>query len=184
MPPIITLPDGSSREYGAGVTGSDIAADIGPRLAKAAVAVTVDGEPYDIGRPINENASVSIVTENTDAGRHVIRHSAAHVMAQAVLDLFPNAKFAIGPAIKDGFYYDFQVEEPFTPDDLDRIEARMAEIVALDQTFDRGELSIDEALEAFADQPFKQEIITGVESGEGVEGDSVSTYRNDRFLDL
>ena len=184
MPLTITLPDGSSREYRDGVTGYDIATDIGSRLARAAVAVTVDGELYDIGRPIVEDASVSIVTENTEAGRHVIRHSAAHIMAQAVLDLHPTAKFAIGPAIEDGFYYDFEVKDPFTPDDLDRIEAKMTEIVAADQTFDRGELSIDEALEAFADQPFKREIIEGVESGEGVEGDSVSTYRNDRFLDL
>ncbi|MEE8458154.1 MAG: threonine--tRNA ligase [Acidimicrobiia bacterium] len=184
MPLTITLPDGSSREYQDGVTGYDIAVDIGSRLAQAAVAVTVDGELYDIERPIVQDASVSIVTENTEAGRHVIRHSAAHIMAQAVLDLFPEAKFAIGPAIEDGFYYDFEVEDPFTPDDLDRIEVKMAEIVASDQTFDRGELSIDEALEAFADQPFKREIITGVESGEGIGGDSVSTYRNDQFLDL
>lgn len=184
MPLTITLPDGSNREYHDGVTGYDIAADIGSRLAKAAVAVTVDGALYDINRPIVEDASVSIVTENTEGGRHVIRHSAAHIMAQAVLDLFPDAKFAIGPPIEDGFYYDFQVDDPFTPDDLDRVEAKMAEIVASDQTFDRGELSIDEALKTFADQPFKMEIIEGVESGEGVEGDSVSTYRNDRFLDL
>ncbi len=184
MPLTITLPDGSSREYQEGVTGYDIAADIGSRLAKAAVAVTVDGELYDIERPIARDASVSIVTENTEAGRHVIRHSAAHIMAQAVLALFPEAKFAIGPAIEDGFYYDFEVESPFTPDDLDRIEANMAEIVASDQAFDRSELSIEEALEAFADQPFKREIITGVESGEGVGGDFVSTYRNDQFLDL
>jgi len=184
MPLTITLPDGSSREYQDGVTGYDIAADIGSRLAKAAVAVTVDGALYDINRPIVEDASVSIVTENTEGGRHVIRHSAAHIMAQAVLDLFPDAKFAIGPPIEDGFYYDFQVDDPFTPDDLGRVEEKMAEIVASDQAFDRGELSIDEARETFADQPFKMEIIEGVEAGEGVEGDSVSTYRNDRFLDL
>jgi threonyl-tRNA synthetase len=184
MPLTITLPDGSSREYQDGVTGYDIAADIGSRLAQAAVAVTVDGEMYDIERPIVRDASVSIVTENTEAGRHVIRHSAAHIMAQAVLALFPGAKFAIGPAIEDGFYYDFEIESPFTPDDLDRIEAKMAEIVGSDQTFDRGELSIEEALEAFADQPFKREIITGVESDEGVGGNAVSTYRNDQFLDL
>lgn len=184
MPITITLPDGSAREYEDGTTGYDIASTIGSRLAKAAVAVTVNGDMFDLHREIDTDASVSIVTDNTDAGRHVIRHSAAHIMAQAVLGLFPGTKFAIGPAIEDGFYYDFEVEKPFTPDDLDRIEARMADIVAEDQSFDRGELTIEEALEAFSDQPFKREIIVGVESGEGVDGDSVSTYRNDAFLDL
>ena len=180
----ITLPDGSERSYEDTVTGHQIAADIGPRLAKAAVAVTVNGEPFDLYREISEDASVSIVTENTEAGRHVIRHSAAHIMAQAVLDLFPGATFAIGPAIEDGFYYDFGVDTPFTPEDLDRIEDRMAEIIKEDQLFERGELSIPDALEVFADQPFKVEIIEGVDAGEGVEGDTVSTYRNDAFVDL
>jgi threonyl-tRNA synthetase len=184
MPISITLPDGSSREYADGTTGYDIASGIGPRLAKAAVAVTVDGAMWDLDRPIEADASVSVVTESTEAGRHVIRHSAAHIMAQAVLDLFPGAKFAIGPAIEDGFYYDFGVEEPFTPEDLERIEMRMSEIVDQDQAFDRGELSISEAMEAFSDQPFKREIIAGVDAGEGVDGDFVSTYRNDAFLDL
>jgi threonyl-tRNA synthetase len=184
MPISITLPDGSSREYADGTTGYDIASGIGPRLAKAAVAVTVDGAMWDLDRPIEADASVSVVTESTEAGRHVIRHSAAHIMAQAVLDLFPGAKFAIGPAIEDGFYYDFGVEEPFTPEDLERIEMRMSEIVDQDQAFDRGELSISEAMEAFSDQPFKREIIAGVDAGEGVDGDFVSTYRNEAFLDL
>lgn len=180
----ITLPDGSEREYRDGVTGFDIAADIGSRLAKAAVAVTVDGNMYDLHRPLTENAAVSVVTENSEAGRHVIRHSAAHIMAQAVLRLFPKAKFAIGPAINDGFYYDFQVDDPFTPEDLARIEQEMREIVAADQSFDRGELSIDEALEIFSNQPFKKEILEGVDSGEGVESGSVSTYTNEAFVDL
>ncbi len=184
MPINITLPDGSEREYQDGTTGYDIASDIGSRLAKAAVAVTVDGVMFDLHRSIENDAAVSIVTDNTEGGRHVIRHSAAHIMAQAVLGLFPDAKFAIGPPIEDGFYYDFEVEEPFTPEDLDRIEARMGEIVAADQSFDRGELSIEDALEAFADQPFKREIISGVESDEGVDSHFVSTYRNDHFLDL
>ena len=184
MPIRITLPDGSDRSYDAGVTGLDVARDIGPRLADAAVAVTVDGAMMDLSRPIEGDSAVSIVTENTEAGRHVIRHSAAHVMAQAVLDLFPAAKFAIGPPIEDGFYYDFAVDRPFTPDDLDRIEARMVEIVELDQAFERGEMTISDAIEVFADQPFKVEIIAGVEGGEGVDSDTVSTYRNDAFVDL
>ncbi len=180
----ITLPDGSQREYDDGVTGYDVASDIGPRLAKAAVAVTVDSEMYDLMRPIDHDAAVAIVTEDTEAGRHVIRHSAAHIMAQAVLEMFPGSTFAIGPAITDGFYYDFSVEEPFTPEDLSRIEKKMNDIVAADQRFDRDELSIDEAKEAFADHPFKLEIIEGVDSDEGVEDGSVSTYRNAEFVDL
>ena len=180
----ITLPDGSQREYHDGVTGFEIASDIGPRLAKAAVAVTVDSAMYDLHRSIDHDAAVSIVTENTEAGRHVIRHSAAHIMAQAVLDLFPGATFAIGPAIQDGFYYDFQVERPFTPEDLARIEEKMAEIVAADQEFERGELPIADALSVFAEHPFKYEIIQGVDAGEGVDSDYVSTYRNAEFLDL
>jgi threonyl-tRNA synthetase len=184
MPINITLPDGSVQEHQDGTSGYEIASGIGSRLAKAAVAVTVDGEMWDLHRPIGHDAAISIVTDNTEAGRHVIRHSAAHIMAQAVLDLFPDAKFAIGPAIEDGFYYDFEVGDPFTPDDLERIENRMAAIVAEDQSFDRGELSIEDAMETFSDQPFKREIIAGVDADEGVEGDSVSTYRNDAFIDL
>lgn len=180
----ITLPDGSVREFDEGVTGYDIASSIGPRLAKAAVAITVDSGMYDLHRPIDHDAAVSIVTEDTEAGRHVIRHSAAHIMAQAVLQLFPGATFAIGPAIQDGFYYDFQVDEPFTPEDLSRIESRMLEIVEADQKFLRGELSIEDALDEFADHPFKLEIIKGVDADEGVSDGVVSTYRNEQFLDL
>ena len=184
MPVTITLLDGSEREYHDGVTGYDIATDIGPRLAKAAVAVTVDDAMYDLHRPIAQDAVVSIVTENTEAGRHILRHSAAHIMAQSVLALFPGAKFAIGPAIDDGFYHDFQAAKPFTPVDRGGIEAKMGEIVAADQAFDRGELKLSEAIEVFSDQPFKREIIEGVDSGEGVGSDMVSVYRNDGFIDL
>ena len=180
----ITLPDGSEREFDDGVTGYDIANDIGPRLAQAAVAVTVNSGMYDLHRPIVEDAAVSIVTDATEAGRHVIRHSAAHIMAQAVLELFPGATYAIGPPIQDGFYYDFQVDNPFTPEDLSRIESKMNEIVEADQTFERGELTISDALEEFESHPFKVEIIQGVDTDEGVSDGTVSTYRNDQFLDL
>ena len=180
----ITFPDGSERNYDSGVTGAEIAASIGPRLAKAAVAVKLDGAAIDLGRPITENGTLEVVTDASDEGRHVMRHSAAHVMAQAVLDLYPGAKFAIGPPITDGFYYDFEVEEPFTPEDLERIEARMAEIIAEDQPFEREELSAAEALEVFADQPFKTEIINTVDEDEGVGGAEVSVYRNLGFVDL
>ncbi len=180
----ITFPDGSERNYDSGVTGAEIAASIGPRLAKAAVAVKLDAAAIDLGRPITENGTLEIVTDSTDEGRHVMRHSAAHVMAQAVLDLYPGAKFAIGPPITDGFYYDFEVDEPFTPEDLERIEARMAEIITEDQPFEREELSAKQALEVFADQPFKTEIINTVDEGEGAGGAEVSVYRNLGFVDL
>jgi threonyl-tRNA synthetase len=180
----LTLPDGSAREYEDGVTGADIAASIGSRLAKAAVAVKFDGQPWDLTRPLPRDGSIEIVTDTTEAGRHVIRHSAAHVLAQAVLDLFPGASFAIGPPIEDGFYYDFDVDEPFTPEDLERIEARMVEIIEEDQPFERDEISIDEALTHFADQPYKREIIEAVDEAEGASAAGVSVYANLEFLDL
>ncbi|RPI24059.1 MAG: TGS domain-containing protein, partial [Actinobacteria bacterium] len=180
----LTFPDGSVHEYGDGVTGLEVASGIGARLAAAAVAVTIDGEAVDLTRPIEHDGRFTVVTEDTEAGRAVIRHSAAHVLAQAVLGLFPGAHFAIGPPITDGFYYDFDIGRPFTTEDLERIEERMREIVGLDQPFERSTMAISEALTAFADQPFKREIIEGVEGGEGVEGDVVSVYRNNGFLDL
>jgi threonyl-tRNA synthetase len=180
----ITFPDGSERSYDSGVTGAEIAASIGPRLAKAAVAVKLNGRAVDLQRPITESGVVEIVTESSEEGRHVLRHSAAHVMAQAVLDLYPGAKYAIGPPITEGFYYDFQVDEPFTPDDLERIETRMKEIIAEDQPFEREELSASEALEVFSDQPFKTEIINTVDEEEGAGGAGVSVYRNLGFVDL
>ncbi len=180
----LTLPDGSQRSYEDGTTGYDVASDIGAGLAKAAVAVSIDGETVDLNRPIGRDGTFSVITENTEEGRAVLRHSAAHVMAQAVLDLFPGATFAIGPPITDGFYYDFDIGRPFTPDDLDRIEVRMEEIIAMNQSFDREELTIDEALEMFEDQPFKSEIIRGVDEAEGAGSDGVSIYRNDAFVDL
>jgi threonyl-tRNA synthetase len=180
----LILPDGTVRSYEDGATGLDVATSIGAGLARAAVAVTVDGETLDLNRPIDRDGALSVVTENTEEGRHVLRHSAAHVMAQAVLDLYPGATFAIGPPITDGFYYDFDIGRPFTPEDLDRIEARMEEIIEIDQSFVRESLSIDDALELFADHPFKSEIIRGVDEAEGAGESQVSIYRNDAFVDL
>src|SRR3954453_16423265 len=156
----IKLPDGSARDLPAGATAADLAASIGSRLAKAAVAAIVDGDAFDLARPLPGGATVAIVTADTDEGRAVLRHSTAHVLAQAVLALWPGSKFAIGPPIEDGFYYDFDLpgDARFTEDDLGRIEARMREIVAEDQRFERTELSRDEGLALFADQPYKQEI--------------------------
>lgn len=181
----ITLPDGSVRQYPDGTTGLEIAESIGPRLARAAVAVRFDGIERDLTTPLPGDGALEVITASSEAGLHIIRHSAAHVMAQAVLDLFPGATFAIGPAIEGGFYYDFAVPEPFTSDDLDRIEARMAEIIAEDQPFVRQEMTKADALELFARHRFKVEIIESVDESELAGGDVVSAYRNsDSFIDL
>ena len=191
----ITLPDGSQREYDTGTTPGEIASSIGKRLAKDAIAAKVDGDWVDLDRPIDHDAAVSIVTPDTPDGREVLRHSTAHVMAQAVTDLFPGARYAIGPAIADGFYYDFELPEGrhFTEDDLGRIEARMREIVAAEEPFVREEVDRDEGLRLFADQPYKVEIIERVDpedASEVGEGSVISVYRNPRgdgqgaFVDL
>jgi threonyl-tRNA synthetase len=161
-----------------------VAADIGPRLASAAVAATIDGELVDLNHPVDHDGAFEVVTDATEAGRHVIRHSAAHVLAQAVLDLFPGARYAIGPPIVDGFYYDFDIGRPFTSDDLEVVQARIDEIIAADQPFEREELDVPAALQLFADQPFKTEIIEGVDESEGAGGATVSVYRNLSFVDL
>lgn len=183
MPITLTLPDGKELQVPDGATGADAARAIGKRLAAAAVAVRLDGVALDLSRPLHPGA-LEVITDASEDGRHVLRHSAAHVLAQAVLGLFEGATFAIGPPIEDGFYYDFDIGRAFTPEDLERIEARMAEIVAADQPFERVEMSKAEALELFARHPFKVEIIQGVDEGEGAAGDSVSAYRNRDFVDL
>jgi threonyl-tRNA synthetase len=185
----VTLPDGSSRELAAGSTGADLAASIGRGLAKAAVAVEVDGIETDLNRPLRDGATVSIITDNTEAGRHILRHSTSHVLAQAVTDLWPGAEYAIGPAIEDGFYYDFQLPggAHFSDDDLEKIDQRMRKIIDQDQPFIREEHTVDEGLQIFADQPYKREIIEAVDPAdaeEGVSANAVSAYRNDGFIDL
>ncbi len=187
----IMLPDGSQRSLEAGSTTADLAGQIGAGLARAALAAVVNGAEWDLNRALPDGANVAIVTASTDEGRVVLRHSTAHVMAQAVRDLFPGAQYAIGPAIENGFYYDFDLPDGarFTDADLERVEARMREIVKADQPFTRGELSQAEGLELFADQPYKLEIIRGVggneDAAEGGGGTTVSYYRNtDAFVDL
>jgi len=188
----VRLPDGSNRELAEGTTAADLALAIGPRLAKAAVVATIDGHEVDLNTPLADGEEVAIITGDTDAGREVLRHSTAHVLAQAVLRLWPGAKFAIGPVIENGFYYDFELPDGarFSDDDLDRVEAEMRSIMAEDQPFIRHEHAIEEGLEIFADQPFKREIIEAVEAGaDEVDADAggslVSTYWNsDSFTDL
>jgi threonyl-tRNA synthetase len=177
----ITLPDGSPLNLDAGATGDDAARSVG---AAGAIAVRVNGELRDLAAPLPDGAAVELIPADSETGRHVLRHSAAHVMAQAVLELFPGAHYAIGPAIEDGFYYDFDIGRAFTPEDLEAIEGRMAEIVAADQPFEREAVSKDEALRAFADQPYKREIIESVEESEGASGPTVTLYRNRGFVDL
>ena len=191
----VRLPDGSTRQLPAGSSAYDLAAAIGSRLAKAAVAAKVNDRETDLGSALASGDRVAIVTADSDAGRHVLRHSTAHVLAQAVLQLFPGAKFTIGPAIEDGFYYDFELpgSRTFTDEDLAAITERMKQIVDADQPFVRSELPPAEALRVFADQPYKCEIIQRVTSGAADEGDAgevgggdtVSVYRNtDSFVDL
>ena len=191
----VTLPDGSSRSLPTSSTALDLAQSIGSRLAKAAVAAVIGGEERDLSSQLAAGDRVAIVTADSDAGRHVLRHSTAHVLAQAVVALFPGAKFTIGPAIEDGFYYDFELPggKTFSDDDLQAIEGKMREIVKADQPFVRAELSVKEALSLFVDQPYKCEIIErvtsgasdGADAGEVGGGDSVSVYRNtDTFVDL
>ncbi len=163
----VRLPDGSTRELAEGTTAAEFARSIGRNLAKAAVVATVDGREVDLSVPLVDGAEVAVVTETSEAGRAVLRHSTAHVLAQAVLRLWPGAKYAIGPVIENGFYYDFELPDGarFSDDDLGRIEAEMRAIVAEDQPFVRHEHEFGEGLALFADQPFKREIIEAVESG-------------------
>jgi len=180
----LEYPDGNVVQHPAGATGLEVASSIGSGLARAAVAVRIDGELRDLNRPISQSGKFAVVTLADPDGLHILRHSSAHVLAQAVLDLYPGSTFAIGPAIEDGFYYDFKVEEPFTPDDLDRIQARMEEIIAEDQPFVRDSAAMDDALEIFIEHPFKREIIANVDPSEVSEGEDVTLYRNNGFVDL
>jgi threonyl-tRNA synthetase len=184
VPVELRYPDGKVVEHADGATAFEVAESIGPRLAKAAVGAKLNGELVDLTRPIHDSGDFSVVTLDTPEGLDVLRHSSAHVLAQAVLGLFEGSTFAIGPAIEDGFYYDFKVDRPFTPEDLERIEQRMSEIIAADQPFEREAVSREEALQIFAAHPFKQEIIEAVDPNEGAAGEQVTLYRNQGFVDL
>jgi threonyl-tRNA synthetase len=179
--PRITLPDGSIRDYAGPVSGLAIATDIGAGLAKAAVAIVVDGELRDLGREIGHDAGIAIVTRDSEAGLELLRHDAAHVMAEAVKELYPETQVTIGPAIEHGFYYDFARKEPFTPEDLERIEARMIEIVDRDETIVREVWERDAAIEFFrqAGESYKAEIIGAIPAGE-----PITLYRQGEFIDL
>ncbi len=177
----ITLPDGSVRNYDGPLSGADLAADIGPGLAKAALVVRVNGELWDLSRAIKADAQVAIVTNKDEEGLELLRHDAAHVMAEAVKELYPEDQVTIGPAIEDGFFYDFARPEPFTPDDLEKIEARMREIVTRDEEITREVWDRDKAIEWFKSQGehYKAEIIEGLPDTE-----VITLYRQGNFVDL
>ncbi|HVZ46459.1 MAG TPA: threonine--tRNA ligase [Ramlibacter sp.] len=177
----ITLPDGSSREFSEPVTVADVAASIGPGLAKAAIAGKVDGQVVDTTYTIHGDAKVAIVTAKDAEGLDVIRHSTAHLLAYAVKQLFPDAQVTIGPVIENGFYYDFSYKRPFTPEDLQAIEKRMAQLAAKDEPVTRRVLPRDEAVNYFKSigEHYKAEIIASIPQGE-----EVSLYREGGFEDL
>ena len=180
----ITLPDGSVRSFENSITGDELAKNIGSRLYKDAVCIEIDNKFYDLSYSITENCNVRIVTINDLDALHILRHSSAHILAQAVLNIFPNTEFGVGPSIENGFYYDFKFTKPISESDLEQIETEMKKIVKSKQQFIRDELSKKDALKLFKKQSFKVELIKSAESSEGVSNDYVSTYRNEQFVDL
>ena len=178
---VVTLPDGSKREYADAVTVGEIAASIGAGLAKVALAGKVDGKLVDLSHKVTADAAVSIITGRDPEGLEIIRHSTAHLMAQAVKELFPEAQVTIGPAIENGFYYDFSYSRPFTPEDLQKIEERMDELVKKNIPIVREEMPRNEAVDFFKalGEHYKAEIISSIP-----EGETISLYRQGDFVDL
>ena len=177
----ITLPDGNVRDFDGPVSGADVSAAIGPGLAKAALAIRVNGELWDLSRPIIDDAKIEIVTRDHDDALEIIRHDAAHVMAEAVKELYTDTQVTIGPSIENGFYYDFARPTPFTPEDLEKIEGRMREIVERDESVSREVWDRAEAIEFFKDQGefYKAEIIEALPAEE-----EITLYRQGGFIDL
>ena len=175
----LTLPNGDVLTMERGVTPSEIASSIGPGLAKAALAAVVNGETVGLMDPLQSNADIRILTVKDPESLPVLRHSAAHVLATAVRELLPSAGIGFGPAIDEGFYYDFDVDTPFTPDDLEAFEKRMAEVTAADQPFERRQVTKDEARQLFGDDPLKLERLEEFEDDE-----VITVYENGPFLDL
>ena len=179
--PSITLPDGSQRHFDDAVSVLQVAADIGPGLAKATLAGVVNGQLVDASFVVNEDAELSIVTSKNDEGLEIIRHSTAHLLAQAVKQLFPEAQVTIGPVIKDGFFYDFAFERAFTPEDLVAIEAKMKALIKENIPVERSVMPRDEAITFFSDmgEAYKAEIIESIPSDE-----ALSLYQQGEFIDL
>ena len=179
--PQISLPDGSVRSFDHPVTVFEVAQSIGTGLARAALAGRVDGKLVDTTYLIENNANLAIITDKDADGVEIIRHSTAHLMAYAVQELFPDAQVTIGPAIEDGFYYDFAYKRPFTPDDLAAIEKKMSELAKADIAIERFELSRNDAIKFFLDlgEKYKAEIIQSIP-----ENEVLSLYREGKFTDL
>ncbi|MGK7295867.1 MAG: TGS domain-containing protein, partial [Candidatus Wenzhouxiangella sp. M2_3B_020] len=179
--PEITLPDGSLKSYSEPVTVKEVAESIGPGLAKAAIAGEVDGKLVDVDYRIRDNGDLRIITARDDDGIEIIRHSTAHLMAQAVKRLYPETQVTIGPTVEHGFYYDFARDEPFHPEDLEAIEKEMKRIVDEDLPVDRSELPRDEAIAFFREQgeEYKARIIEDIPADE-----TLSLYRQGDFIDL
>ena len=177
----ITLPDGAVRQFDGPVSGLDVASAISKSLARAALAVRVDGQLKDLYLPIEQDAKLEIITRDTPDGLDLLRHDAAHVLAEAVKELFPETQVTIGPTIENGFFYDFSRAEPFTPDDLGRIEARMREIVKRDEPIRREVWARNDAVAFFKEigEHYKAEIIEGIPAHE-----EVGLYRQGQFIDL
>ena len=177
----ITLPDGSVKQFDGPVTGAELAAAIGPGLAKAALAIKIDSEVLDLSRSIDADSTVEIVTRKSEDALDLIRHDTAHVMAEAVQALYPGTQVTIGPSIENGFYYDFAREEPFTPDDLEKIEAKMMEIIKRDDVFSREEWDRDDAVRHFTDigEKYKAQLIHDLPTTE-----TISMYRQGDWMDL
>ena len=175
----VTLPDGRELEMRRGATPREVAERIGPGLAKAALAAKADGQIVDLGRPLEHDVRLEIITERSPEALDLLRHSAAHILATAVREVRPEAKIGFGPPIEHGFYYDFEVAEPFTPEELEEIEARMKEVVRCNDPFERRVVTVEEARELFADDPLKLERLE-----EFGEDEVITVYRNGPFLDL
>ena len=175
----ITLPNGDVLDMEHGSTAGEVAAAIGPGLAKAAVAAVVNGETVGLMEPIEGDATISILTDKSPGSLDVLRHSAAHILATAVRELRPGAGIGFGPSIDDGFYYDFEVDAPFTPEDLEAFEKKMAEVIDADQPFERRQVDKAEARGLFSDDPLKLERLEEFDDDE-----VITVYENGPFLDL
>ncbi|HEY3285929.1 MAG TPA: threonine--tRNA ligase [Gemmatimonadaceae bacterium] len=179
-PLILTLPDGATREVAPGTLPREVVASIGPRLLQAAIAVAVDGEVQDLQTPLRKGGAFTVITEKDPRALAVLRHSGAHILATAVRRLRPEAKIGFGPAIDDGFYYDFEVSKPFTPEDLEAFEAEMRKVAAEKIPFVRAEVSQAQARDVFSDDPLKLERLADFEGTDEV----ISTYTDGAFTDL
>tara|TARA_B110000438_G_scaffold130459_1_gene126639 strand:- start:1163 stop:3094 length:1932 start_codon:yes stop_codon:yes gene_type:complete len=180
----ITLPDKSIRTYDQPITGTDIANDIGPKLGKDAIGIEINKELFDTSYQIKENVSIKILTKNDIQSLSVLRHSTAHLLAQAVLNLYPGTLYGVGPDIEDGFYYDFLFKDNISEIDLPKIEVEMLRLVKEKQPFVKSISSKSEAMVIFDKQKFKKELIESADSNEGVDESNVSLYSNNKFIDL